>query len=254
MKRSRYEIAPRHGLSALLQTWMQMLAEQFVRKTRFDPLHEAGSEQRLSDRLLAWLGELREAERTGVAMQFGERALEIELERAQVIAAAEPHYGEVLRLVQAARVAGMPIELRVSERIASLPGLLDRLGSLRDCAIQVLPPGAAALGALQYETAIARSAEALALVYQLPTPRAATEQSVSDVESTPAPLRPTHVLFQGRAWRVTEQPLVVGWSVDTGRRALACRAPLRACRVRIARSCGATAQSRWRTTAPTVPT
>ena len=84
MKRSRYEIAPRHGLRALLQTWMQMLAEQFVRKTRFDPLHEAGSEQRLSDRAARLARSLREAERITRRMQFGDRALEIELERAQV--------------------------------------------------------------------------------------------------------------------------------------------------------------------------
>ena len=141
-------------------------------------------------------------------MQFGERALEIEIERAQFIAAAEPHYGELLRLVQGSRVAGMPIELRVSHRVAALPGLLERLATLRDCAIQVLPRGAAALGALQYAAAIQRPADALALVYQLPTPRADPDSaSVRSRSPTPAPLRPTHVLFQGRAWRIIERPL-----------------------------------------------
>lgn len=221
LKRSRYEIALRHGLLGLQQTWMQLIAENFVRKTRFDPLHEAGAEQRLYDLLPGWLSAVEDAGRASLTMQFDERALEIELERSELIAAAEPHYGELLRLVQAARVAGMPIELRVSERVAAMPGLLERLRTLRDCAIQVLPRGAAALGALQYEAAIQRPAEALALVYQLPTPRADSAQPDMDVESTPAPLRPTHVLFQGRAWRVCEQPLVVGWSVDAGRRALA---------------------------------
>ena len=220
LKRSRYEIALRHGVLDLQQTWMQFIAAQFVRKTRFDPLHEAGAEQRLFDQLPAWLKSLGDAERITLSMQFGDRALEIELERAQFIAAAEPHYGELLRLVQGSRVAGLPIELRLSERIAALPGLLERLGSLRDCAIQVLPRGAAALGALQYAAAIQRPADALALVYQLPTPRADSARESMDAESTPAPLRPTHVLFNGRAWRVSERPLVIGWSVDAGARAL----------------------------------
>lgn len=221
LKRSRYEISPRHGMLSLQQTWMQFLAENFVRKTRFDPLYEAGAEQRLADGLSGWLSQLRDQERINVTMQFGERPLEIEVERAQLIAAAEPHYAELQRLVQSARVAGMPIELRLSQRVASLPGLLDRLKTLRDCVIQVLPPAAAALGTLQYEAAIRRPAESLALVYQLPTPRAASEDIQSaDFESTPAPLRPTHILFQGRAWTISDRPLVIGWSVDDGARGL----------------------------------
>ena len=82
LKRNRYEIAPRHGLMALQQTWMQMIAENFVRNTRFDPLHDAASEQRLLDLLPEWLTALQENERITLALQFGERPLEIELERA----------------------------------------------------------------------------------------------------------------------------------------------------------------------------
>jgi len=221
LKRSRYEIALRHGLLGIQQTLAQFIAENFVRKTRFDPLHEAASEQRLVDQLPQWLSELQQAEAVTLSFQFGERELQLEMDRAQVIAAAEPHYLELLRLVQNARVAGMPIELRVSQRVASMPGLLDRLRTLRDCTIQVLPPAAAAWGALQYETSIRRSPDALALVYQLPVPLAETaELASSDVEATPPQLRPTHVLFQGRAWSITDQPLTIGWSVEGGKRAL----------------------------------
>jgi len=221
LKRSRYEIALRHGLLGIHQTLAQFIAENFVLKTRFDPLHEASSEQRLVDQLPAWLSELQQAETTTLSFQFGDRELQLEMDRAQIIAAAEPHYLELLRLVQNARVAGLPIELRVSQRVAALPGLLDRLRTLRDCTIQVLPPAAAAWGALQYEASIRRGADALALIYQLPVPRAETdEMQSSDVEATPPQLRPTHVLFQGRAWSITAQPLTIGWSVEGRERAL----------------------------------
>lgn len=221
LKRSRYEIALRHGLLGIQQSMVQFLAENFVRKTRFDPLHDAATEQRLVDQLPAWLSELQTAETITLSFQFGERELQLEIERAQLIEAAEPHYAELLRLVQGARVAGMPIELRVSQRVAALPGLLDRFKTLRDCVIQVLPPAAAALGALQYQTAIRRSADSLALVYQLPVPRAETEDVLAaDVEATPAQLRPTHVLFQGRAWSISDRPLTIGWAVEGRQRAL----------------------------------
>ncbi len=212
LKRNRYEIAPRHGLMALQQTWMQMIAENFVRNTRFDPLHDAASEQRLLDLLPEWLTALQENERITLALQFGERPLEIELERAQFVAAAEPHYAELQKLVQDARVAGLPIELRVSHRVASLPGLVDRLGTLRDCVLKVLPRGAAALGALMHRATIERTPDTLALVYQLPMPRAEGNTVSVGHEATPPQLRPTHVLFQGRAWRISDRPLAIGWS------------------------------------------
>lgn len=220
LKRSRYEIALRNGVLDIQQTLMQFIAETFIRKTRFDPLHDAGTEQRLVDRLPAWLGELREQEQITIDMQFGDRPLEIEIERAQLIAAVERHYVELLRLVQGARVAGMQIELRLSQRIAAFPGLLERLGTLRDCEIRQLPRGAAAIGTLQYEGTISRP-DSLALVYHLPVARAAGgEASAAQPDATPAPLRPTHLLFQGRAWSISEQPLVIGWSVGGGPRAL----------------------------------
>jgi hypothetical protein len=220
LKRSRYEIALRNGVLDIQQTLMQFIAETFIRKTRFDPLHDASTEQRLVDRLPTWLGELREQEKITLSMQFGDRPLEIEIERAELIAAVERHYVELLRLVQGARVAGMQIELRLSPRIAAFPGLLERFGTLRDCEIRLLPRGAAAFGTLRYEGTISRP-DSLALVYHLPVARAAAgEAATAQPEATPAPLRPTHLLFQGRAWRISEQPLVIGWSVDGGPRAL----------------------------------
>jgi hypothetical protein len=222
LKRARYEMLPKHGVLSIYQTWLQMIAEQFVRKTRFDPLHDASSEQRLLDQLPEWLQVLPDNPQLPITMQLGERLLEIEVERSEFIATAEKHYAELQRLVQESRVAGMPIELRLSHRVASMPGLLDRLAALRDCEVRVLPRGAAALSALHYATAIRRPPESLALVYQLPTPRAATNGVVAATQSTatPAPLRPTHVLFQGRAWHVSERPLSVGWATEGSTRKL----------------------------------
>lgn len=218
LKRSRYEILPQHGLMAIQQTLMRFTADLFVRKTRFDPLHEAGSEQRLFDLLPQWLTGLSSQERITATMNFGERQMDVEIEQTQLIAALEAHYAELLRLVQSARIAGMPIELRVTERVAMLPGLLDRLGSLRECVVAVLPRGAAALGTLEHESAIRRTPDTLALIYQLPiASTAGTSSEPSAIQVTPAALRPTHVLFQGRAWSITEQPLVIGWAVEHAR-------------------------------------
>ena len=82
LKRNRYEILPRRGLIALRQTWVQLIAENFIRNTRFDPLHDAASEQRLANQLTQWLAQLAGRETLNVSMEFGDRPLEIELVRA----------------------------------------------------------------------------------------------------------------------------------------------------------------------------
>lgn len=215
LKRTRFEIVPRRGWLALQQAWMKLIAEEFVRKTRFDPLHDAASEQRLFDALPGWLELLQTESPITLSMQFADRNLDIELTLEQFIGAAEPLYSEWLSLIQNARTAGAPIELCLSNRVALLPGLRDRLATLRDCTLRVLPHGAAALGALRHEAAIRRPQESLALVYHLPVTRAERETSAgAGIEATPVAVRPTHVLFQGRAWRLSEQPLAVGWSLD----------------------------------------
>lgn len=219
LKRSRYEIALRRGVLDIQQTLLQFVAETFIRKTRFDPLHDASTEQRLVDQLPGWLSQLRGQEQITVGIQFGDRPLEVEIQRAQLIAAVEPHYVELLRLVQGARVAGMQIELRLSSRIGTFPGLFERFGTLRDCEVRLLPKGAAALGTLQNAATISRP-DSLALVYHLPIARAAGGEATAQPEATPVQLRPTHLLFQGRAWRICDQPLVIGWSVEARRRAL----------------------------------
>jgi hypothetical protein len=93
-----------------------------------------------------------------------------------------------------------------------MPGLVERLSTLRDCTLSLLPRGAAALGALAHQATIRRPADAVALVYQLPIARAEASAGLIEHDTTPVQLRPTHVLYQGRAWRISESPLAIGWS------------------------------------------
>ena len=58
LRRTRVEIAPRAGLKAMYGAWAQLVSEAMVRRTRFDPLHQAASEQQLYGRLPEWLAAL----------------------------------------------------------------------------------------------------------------------------------------------------------------------------------------------------
>jgi hypothetical protein len=62
LRRRRVEIAPRAGLKAIYTAWAQLVSEALVRRTRFDPLHQAAPEQQLHERLPDWLDALSDRE------------------------------------------------------------------------------------------------------------------------------------------------------------------------------------------------
>ena len=222
MRRARYELLPGAGVLAFQQAIAVTIATAFVRETRFDPLHQAATEQRLYDRLPEWLDELTRVDEVPIEIEVGSMTHRILLQRQQVERAVEAFCGDIVRLVQSARPAGTPLQLCVTPRVAAVPSLLERLNGLRDCRVVVLAPGAAALGALQMAAHIVRPADAIALVHRLPL---ATEPDVgATAHAALARIGsdevPTHVLFHGQAWPINGVPLAVGWSVAGAARAL----------------------------------
>jgi len=222
LRRARYELLPGAGVIAFNQAIAESVATTFVRETRFDPLHEATSEQRLHDRMPGWLAALAEQDEVEAAIEAGGLTHQVTLQRALLGAAVAKLVADVLRLVQGARPAGTMLHVCITPRVAAVPGLLASLSALRDCTIVMLEAGAAAIGALQASTAIVRAPDAISLVHRLPLPGAGETLAtpVGAADAVPADLVPTHVLFRGRAWPLSAVPLTVGWSVGPAARAL----------------------------------
>jgi hypothetical protein len=222
LRRTRYELLPGAGQLAFRQAVAASIATTFVRETRFDPLHQASTEQSLHDLLPTWMQALADTEETAAELEFAATAYRIGLSRAQVVEAVEALTSEVLRLVQSARPPGALMHLCFTPRIAAIPGLVVRLAGLRDCVVVELERGAAATGALKHAPAIVRPADAITLVHRLPLADAAVadDQPATSAVNVPAEAVPTHVLFNGRAWPISSIPLTLGWSVSAGARAL----------------------------------
>jgi len=221
LRRSGCELLPRHGWLTLQQAWLDLVAAAFVRRTRYDPLHEAASEQRLWNDLPGWLEALGREPVVVLTTEAAGASLSVELSREDFAAAAAATYDAVLHAVQRARPTRGPLQLRVSHRWANLPGFAERLAALRDCEVLRLPRGAAALGALAYERVLRRDPAALVLVQRLPVPlRAAGAAPTAPTPSVPSEARPTHLVYRGLARAIVAEPLAIGAAVPAGRRAL----------------------------------
>jgi len=204
LRRRRVEVAPRVGLKALYAAWAQLVAESMVRRTRFDPLHQAATEQQLFDRLPGWLSSLAGQEAVDAELEGGAGRFGVSLRREQFVFAAEAFYTQLADLIQGARRAGEPVTIALSARAALLPALAERCRALADAEVVTLPEGAAALGALRWADDIAAAPDAELL--ELPRASAPRRTDTHGVRGA----SPTHVVFAGRAHRISGEALEIG--------------------------------------------
>ncbi|MCK7511245.1 MAG: hypothetical protein MZV70_49085 [Desulfobacterales bacterium] len=91
------------GLEGLYKLWVQAAAAEFVRMTRFDPLHSAETEQELYRRLPAVLAALQQEQAATIAIPARNSHYSISLLRAVLLETARPVYDELLAAVHDAR-------------------------------------------------------------------------------------------------------------------------------------------------------
>jgi hypothetical protein len=219
--RTHYEINPRVGVMPLQQATLQAISDLYVRKTRFDPMHEAQHEQLLADALPGLLDELQQAPHATHSIQTRSTSYSVELPREELTTALARPYADILQLVQSALRAHELLPLAVSHRLARWPGLLDALRDMPQTDVRLLAPEAAINGALKHAASIRRTPDALALITRLPaTLTEVAAEPAARVITVPPEQTPTHVLYSGRAYAISSLPLTIGWSVPESRRAL----------------------------------
>jgi hypothetical protein len=206
------------GLLYLYREWVDEIARQFVRTTRFDPFHQAASEQELYDRLPGILSILRHnptivLELTGAAAPYS-----ITLERDLIVRRAESVYGEILRLIdrmQAKRGKDHPsATLQVSHRLARLPGCIEALSTIKNARIIKLEQGAGAMGVPKIWHRLEAQRKNQGISFFMSRPWQGSLQS--DDRSPATHGRPTHLLYRSIAYPITDKPLTIGSAHDSG--------------------------------------
>lgn len=211
LRRGRVDIARGLGLRAFEDQAAGFVGRALVRATRFDPLHQAASEQLLYDRLPGWLAALADGE-VEIAIEHAGLRHATRLRRAELVAALAPLAADVVRLVNAARRAGERLTLYATARVASVPGLVAALAAIENCVLVELPAGAAAGGARTHAAEVGGAALEFVTALAGAPPLAAAA-----VVAPAAGRTPTHVIYQGRAYGLGAEPLAVGRSPQGGR-------------------------------------
>ncbi len=182
---------PGTGLLALHDAWVSTITDAFIKQNRFDPLHNADTEQYIYNELQSWLASvslnkeiLLEINNKGTVFQASLSLKNFE-QRAQSI------FQRVASELNTISKDNTPVY--TLDRIASLPGLtlaMPHLVSVSDSTI--------AENAYQHLELIKGDGTALKLVSRLPVSQTAA----------PAPskvsLHPTHFLYEHKAYPLSD--------------------------------------------------
>ena len=212
------------GLDRLRTAWMQGIADEFVRLTRFDPLHAAATEQALYDRLPSLLSALRQVEDTDVDMSTSSATHRIRLTRNQMERSLMPLmdalHRQVTLLQQDYFRHQAPATIFVSHRAANLPGFCQRLEAATGTRAHPLTEGAAAKGALAFDNTFPRRAGRKGVPYRnrKPAQKNQADPSAPDTITDHTDDRPTatHLLYRSRGYPLSETPLIIGSKIPSG--------------------------------------
>jgi hypothetical protein len=154
LARTAVETTARIGLGSLQDRTLALIADVFIRQTRFDPLHRAQTEQQLYDLVPECLARLRSEERVAIQMNAGSTTHRVHLQRQDYLKSIHGHYETLTAQLDAVRSPGEPLVVALTARASAPPGLVEELRALPDCQVIELEPGAAAFGALAREDQI----------------------------------------------------------------------------------------------------
>jgi hypothetical protein len=198
----RVAVSPAAGWLALLASWAELAGRTLVKQTRFDPLHEGLSEQRLYDALPALVAQAQEqgAAVLSIAGPDGQPVTAM-ISRDQLAAGSQGLRRELMRAMHSLRSSGRLLCLLAPAALLTVPGLAEDLESLSGCELVTLPAGFAAQAASCLAVPARGAAEPVRLLRRLPL-RAQPAFEVSRRalgQARAAAPPPSHVLLAGTA-------------------------------------------------------
>lgn len=216
-KRAAYEV-PDCGLSRLLDGWVNVVADRFVRETRFDPLHAAATEQQVFDQIYHWLEHAAARADLVIEVNQAEQTRRVDIARASLEDKAAQRLAPLLDVIP-----GGGARVCLTPRAARLPGLQTLLAGAGAEPVAV-PADALARGCLDNLSRICADEDGLRLVTRLPHAGGAGEAPTAGPPRLDMPAA-THALRDGTATplsalasRLGLDPQAPGYGVRPGDR------------------------------------
>jgi len=215
VRRRRTAITQRGGLVAFYQVWLELVSTTMVKRTRFDPLHDAATEQGLFDSLCSWARAAAVGGAVNAVLTQEAERFEVTLTRDQFAQAGQSLHRDIVRLLHEMRPAGASVTLVVPAVVDDLPGLRDELEQFVDCELVCIPDGFAAVATSRLDLPQRVDTGPVRLLRRLPVNSLEDEAAVKrDMLGSRLERRagPSHLLLDGQVYALGGEALVIGRS------------------------------------------
>jgi hypothetical protein len=219
IRRRRTALTQRGGLVAFYQGWLELVSATLVKRTRFDPLHDAATEQRLFDSLFSWARAAAAEGAVNAVLTKATERFEVALTRDQFAQAGQNLHRDIVRLLHELRPAGAPVALVVPAIVDELPGLRDELEQFADCELVGIPDGFGAAVTSRLDLPERADSEPVRLLRRLP--EISVKEGADGISVGREMLgsqreerqgAPSHLLLDGQVYALGAEALVMGRS------------------------------------------
>jgi len=205
------------GIERLERVCVEYIAACFLQRTRFDPLHDATSEQSLYDGLYEWLRVLQRSDAVTATLDRGDDEYKVLIERDGLVRVLTSCCEPLLQHLRSCLMTGRSVAIQINDRLARFPGVVEAIERLPQVAAFILEPAAAARGALSRGAQFTRSNGGVpyktTLRWDRPTVAViAAEQSSQQMSMAV----PTHIQHAACIYRIGHLPICIGSELAAG--------------------------------------
>jgi hypothetical protein len=195
IKRQEFAKVTELGLTTLWDRWANIIDDLFIQNTRFDPMHEAGTEQQLFDQLPEWIEDFADKKAKDYTLQLNQSSHSVSVSTEKLLTACANVYPQIVQQIRNRIPEGQTVQLCLSDRFRGFPGLFDSLNLLQGCEITQLDNLAVTQGVLNHLSSIHSENEALSYITHLPI----DEPTVAALSNTESHAAATHLLLDHKA-------------------------------------------------------
>ena len=185
---------PGTGLVALHDAWANMAADEFIKQSRFDPQHNAETEQYVHNQLLYWIEQARKNNEIMMEINNKGSVYQARVNTGHFEQKVRNIFGRVKEELET--LAGSDYLLHLPENHVELPGLSLYLSNLIPVTDSLLMENC-----ILHLEHIKGDTESLSFITSLP----GTQQSSSPAASTTTNNAPSHVLINNKAYALPTQ-------------------------------------------------
>ena len=193
LSRTDYTTVSETGIFTLWDRWANIIANQFIQSSRYDPMHEAGSEQALYNQLPGWITDLETSRSGSFNLDLDNISHSVAISTEQLMTACTPLYPQIVQSIRNQVRGDETATLLMSHRFRGFPGLKDSLNLLENIDVVELTQQEAIHGALTHADKIIPNSGTITHVVNLPI---TAKKIVDDIVK---PRCATHMLYDNHA-------------------------------------------------------